>query len=58
MAKKSGNAMLPSTHWEKKPGQIECCNLKYSNSEMGAPEELKRAADGLASYVKKNKEKH
>lgn len=45
-------------HWEKKPGETSVANGKYSSSEMGNPEELKKSVDGLASYTKKHKMKY
>jgi hypothetical protein len=45
-------------HWEKKPGNTSVADLKYADSEMGNPEELKRSVDALASYTKKHKMKY
>lgn len=45
-------------HWEKKPGDVECCDLKYTDGEMSNPEHLKKDANALASYVKKHKMKY
>lgn len=44
-------------HWEKRPGDTEVANLKYS-SEMGEAEDGKKAVNGLANYVKKHKAAH
>lgn len=44
-------------HWEKKPANVECAGGRYA-SEMNTAEEYKKSADGLASYVKKHREKH
>ena len=50
---------LPKEHFEKKVADISCCNEKYaSKSTMENPEDLKRSADALASYMKKNKMKY
>lgn len=49
---------MGNSHWEEKPGQLEVSNLKYTNSEMGNPEALKKSNDALASYAKKNKMNH
>lgn len=60
MAKeKSGmkSATMPKEKFEKSYQMVDCCNLKYA-SEMGAPEEYKKAADGLANYVKTHKMKY
>ena len=57
-AKKNAVSQFNQGHLEKKPGQLDCCDLKYTNSEMGNPEELKKNNDALASYVKSHKAKH
>lgn len=50
-------APMGSGHWEKKYEDTEVADTRYA-SEMGAPEELKKQVDGLASYVKKNRMKY
>ena len=45
-------------HWEKNGNETAVSDLKYANSEMGNPEELKHDVDQLAHYVKKNKMKY
>jgi len=57
-AKKAAMPQFNEGHWEKKPGQLDCCDLKYTSGEMDNPEHLKRSNDELASYVKKNKMKY
>lgn len=44
-------------HWEKKLGDIDTANGKYS-SEMGQEQEYKKDVDALASYAKKHKVKY
>ena len=56
--KKAAMAQFNEGHWEKSQDQIDCCNLKYTSGEMSNPEHLKRNADALASYVKKNRQSH
>lgn len=55
--KGQGFAAQPNHHWEKKPEETMVADGKYG-TEFGAPEELKKSVDGLASYVKKNKMKY
>lgn len=50
-----GMSTFNREHWEKDPGDIEVCNLKYTSGEMSNPEHLKKSVDALSSYVKKNK---
>ena len=57
-AKKAAMPQFNEGHWEKKPGQLGVSDLKYTPSEMGNPEELKRSNDALASYAKSHKAQH
>ena len=50
---------MPKAFYEKKMDNIKCCDEKYaSQSTMDNPEDLKRSADALAAYVRKNKMKY
>ena len=42
-------------HHEKKLDELGVSDVKYTNSEMGNPEALKKSVDHLSSYVRKNK---
>ena len=45
-------------HWEKKPGDLGCSDLRYTDGEMSNPEHLMKSNEALASYAKKNKMKY
>ena len=45
-------------HWEKKMEDVSLADGKYASSEMGNPEALKHASDGLAHYAKKHRAQH
>jgi hypothetical protein len=45
-------------HWEKSQEDLEVCERKYTDSEMGNPAALNRANNGLVNYVKKHKAQH
>ncbi len=52
------SAKMPSKEFERSEGQLNpVCGLKYA-TEFGNPEDLDKAASGLASYVKNNKMKY
>lgn len=53
--KMSSEGQLPKERWEKDMGPLECGGGSYTSNEMNAAEELEKAADGLASYVKNNR---
>jgi hypothetical protein len=52
------SATMPKEHFEKNEGKLgHTSNLKYA-SEFGNPQDLDKANEGLANYVKKNKMKY
>lgn len=53
------SAKMPQAHFERNINDVACCDLKYaSQSTMENPEDLKKSADGLASFVKSHKMKY
>lgn len=51
--------VMPKEHFERSMDQLDVCKEKYaSRSTMENPEDLKRSADGLASYAKKHRMKY
>jgi len=50
--KMSGKATLPKDHWEKKHDCKITGGGKYSGDN---PSELKKSAEGLASFAKRNR---
>lgn len=58
MKAKSNKAKMPNEHYEKNMGMVDVSKPKYASKDtMNNPEDLKRSADGLASFVKKHREK-
>ena len=53
--KETNGSELPTEKWEKTLGSIQVGGGKYCDEPSGAPEELKRSADKIASYVKSNR---
>ena len=45
-------------HWAKNHEMVGQADGKYTQGEMSNPEHLKKNADALASYAKKNKMKY
>jgi hypothetical protein len=61
MKEKSGmkSARMPQEHFEKTVNDISVANAKYaSQSTMDNPEDLHKAATGLASFVKSHRMKY
>ena len=59
-AEKGGmrSAKMPSDHHETSQGELgHTCKEKYA-TEFGNPEDLDKANEGLASYVRKNRMKY
>lgn len=50
-----GFAAMKKEHSEKKYDCLDTSNRKYAQSDVDNEPELKRSADALSSYVKKNK---
>ncbi len=58
MAENMKGAEMPQERFERKVrNTAPVCGLKYA-SEMGNPEDLDRAEEGLANYVKGHQVKH
>jgi len=58
MKKAKSGVGMPKEHSEKGQGKLgHTSNIKYA-SEMGNPQDLDRANEGLANYVKKKKMKY
>ncbi len=61
MKEKSGmkGAIMPKQEFERNINDISCCDAKYaSQSTMENPEDLKKSADALASFVKSHRMKY
>lgn len=55
---KAAMAQFNEGHHEKKYDMVSQADGKYTEGEMANPEHLKKSADALASYAKKNKMKY
>lgn len=53
--KMNAMAQFNEGHHEKKPGETNCADGKYTEGEMRNPEHLKESVNKLAAYTKKNK---
>lgn len=53
-----GYAVTKKDHWERSHDAIGVSDLKYAKSDVDNEPEIKRNADALASYVKKNQMKY
>ena len=49
-------SMLPSDHWETTMDSLKVGGGKYSDEPSSAPYDLEKANNGLASYLKKNRQ--
>ena len=56
--KSSGMPYFNKDHWEKKPGEVELSNGKYSEGNFSEGEHLKTSVNKLSSYVRKHKAQH
>lgn len=57
--KKMRSAKMPQAHFERDVNDPDSSNLKYaSESTMDNPEDLKKAADGLAKFVRSHQMKY
>lgn len=45
-------------HWEKKEGDLDTSDLKYTKGEMSNPEHLMKSNNALSAYAKKNQMKY
>lgn len=53
------SAKMPQAHFERDVNDPDSSNLKYaSESTMDNPEDLKKAADGLAKFVRSHQMKY
>jgi hypothetical protein len=57
-AKKNAMAQFNEGHHQSKFEMVNVADGKYTEGEMSNPEHLKKSADALASYAKKNKMKY
>ena len=53
-----GFASTKKDHWEKKEDCIDVSDMKYAQSDVNNEPEIKRNADALASFAKKNRMKY
>lgn len=54
-SKMNAMSQFNAGHHEKRPGDTNVADGKYTSGEMSNPEHLKKSVDMLAAYTKKNK---
>lgn len=57
--RKMKGARMPQDHFEREVNDLDSSNMKYaSESTMDNPQDLKKAADGLAKFAKNHQMKY